>query len=110
MFLKKEKSHKGLDLESMVGLARWIPSLTLEIALFMLFLSCLLCFHARLFVDALWSPAGKGLTSWLLFVMSTCDVVTFPMVPRVRCGACLYRFLITALFLSFRNPNAHGRV
>ena len=21
--------------------------------------------HARLFVDALWSPAGKGLTSWL---------------------------------------------
>ena len=23
----------------------------------------LLCFHARLFVDALWSPAGKGLTS-----------------------------------------------
>ena len=31
----------------------------------------LLCFHARLFVDALWSPAGKGLTSWLSFVMST---------------------------------------
>ena len=29
----------------------------------------LLCFHARLFVDALWSPAGKGLTSWLSFVM-----------------------------------------
>ena len=25
----------------------------------------LLCFHVRLFVDALWSPAGKGLTSWL---------------------------------------------
>ena len=22
----------------------------------------LLCFHARLFVDALWSPAGEGLT------------------------------------------------
>ena len=30
----------------------------------------LLCFHARLFVDALWSPAGKGMTSWLSFVMS----------------------------------------
>ena len=29
----------------------------------------LLCFHACLFVDALWSPAGKGLTSWLSFVM-----------------------------------------
>ena len=25
----------------------------------------LLCFHARLFVDALWSPAEKGLTSCL---------------------------------------------
>ena len=39
----------------------------------------LLCFHARLFVDALWSPAGEGLTSWLSFVMSNCDVVTFPV-------------------------------
>ena len=28
------------------------------------------CFYARLFVDALWSPAGKGLTSCLSFVMS----------------------------------------
>ena len=39
----------------------------------------LLCFHARLFVDALWSPAGKGLTSWLSFVLYNCDVVTFPI-------------------------------
>ena len=61
----------------------------------------LLCFHARLFVDALWSPAGKGLTSWLSFVMSNCDVVTFPLVSWVRCGALLYRFLIFALFLTF---------
>ena len=42
---------------------------------------------AALFVDALWSPAGKGLTSWLSFVMSNCDVVTFPLVSWVRCGA-----------------------
>ena len=47
----------------------------------------LLYFHARLFVDAFWSPAGKGLTSWLTFVMSNCDVVTFPLVSWVRCGA-----------------------
>ena len=47
----------------------------------------LLCFHARLFVDALWSPAGKGLTSWLSFVMSNCDVVTFSLVSWVRFGA-----------------------
>ena len=25
--------------------------------------------HSRLFIAALWSPEGKGLTSWLLFVM-----------------------------------------
>ena len=33
---------------------------------------CLLCFFcARLFICALWSPAGKGLTSWLSFVVSS---------------------------------------
>ena len=26
----------------------------------------------------LWSPSGKGLTSWLSFVMSNCEVVTLP--------------------------------
>ena len=31
---------------------------------------CLLCFCARLFICALRSPAGKGLTSWLSFVVS----------------------------------------
>ena len=41
---------------------------------------CLLCFRACLFIDALWSPAGKVLTSWLSFVMSNCEVVTFPLV------------------------------
>ena len=32
----------------------------------------------HLFIAALWSPAGKGLTSWLLFVMFNCVFVTFP--------------------------------
>ena len=32
---------------------------------------CLLCLCARLFICALWSPAEKGLTSWLSFVVST---------------------------------------
>ena len=32
----------------------------------------------RLFIAALWSPAGKGLTSWLSFVMFDCVFVTFP--------------------------------
>ena len=34
---------------------------------------CLLCLCARLFICALWSPAGKGLTSWLSFVVSNCE-------------------------------------
>ena len=33
---------------------------------------CLLRLCMRLFICALWSPAGKGLTSWLLFVVSNC--------------------------------------
>ena len=31
---------------------------------------CLLCLCAHLFICALWSPAGKGLTPWFSFVMS----------------------------------------
>ena len=54
----------------------------------MLFMSCfLLCFRARLFIDVLWSPAGKGLTSWLSFVKYDWEAVTFPLVSWVRCGA-----------------------
>ena len=45
-----------------------------------------LCFRVRLFIDALWFPVGKGLTSWLSFVMSNCEFVTFPLVSWVRCG------------------------
>ena len=34
----------------------------------------------------LWSPAGKGLTSRLSFVVSICKFVTFPLVSWVRCS------------------------
>ena len=36
---------------------------------FVLFVFAMFC--ARLFICALWSPAGKGLTSWLSFVVSS---------------------------------------
>ena len=52
-----------------------------------IFVLFLLNLHARLFIDALWPPAGKGLTSWLSFVMSNSDVVTFPLISWVMCGA-----------------------
>ena len=29
---------------------------------------------------ALWSPVGKGLASWLSFVVSNCELVTIPFV------------------------------
>ena len=38
---------------------------------------CLLCLCARLFICALWSPAGKRLASWLSFVMFNGVFVTF---------------------------------
>ena len=53
----------------------------------MLFVLFLLCFRARLLIDALWSSAWKGLTSWLSFVKSDCEFVTFPLVSWVRSGA-----------------------
>ena len=43
---------------------------------------CYLCLVfvmlSRPFIAALWSPAGKGLTSWLSFVMFNSIFVTFP--------------------------------
>ena len=40
---------------------------------------CLVCVMlSPLFIAALWSTAGKGLTSWLSFVMFNCVFVTFP--------------------------------
>ena len=47
---------------------------------------CLQCLCAPLFICALYSTAGKGLTSWLSFVVSNCEFVTFILVSWVRCG------------------------
>ena len=42
---------------------------------------CYLCLVfvmvSRLFIAAVWSPSGKGLTSWLLSVMFNCVCVPF---------------------------------
>ena len=55
----------------------------------------LLYFCARLFIYALWSPAGKGLTSW-----PRLWCLIFLLVHWVRCGVLLNRFLIFAIFLT----------
>ena len=48
-----------------------------------MFLFCLvfamLC--ARLFICALWSPTGKGLTSWLSFVVSSVNLLLSQWYP-----------------------------
>ena len=41
---------------------------------------CLICLCARLFICAVWSPAGKGLTSWLSFVVSAVSQVWYLIV------------------------------
>ena len=54
----------------------------------------LLCFFCLVFAMplcasvycALWSHAVKGLTSWLSFVVSICEFVTFPLVSWVKYG------------------------
>ena len=67
------------------------------------FVLCLLCICMRLFICALWSPAGKRLTSWLSFVVSNCKFVTSPSVCCVRFSTWLYRFLIFAPLLTFQD-------
>ena len=42
---------------------------------------CLLCLCARLFICALWSHAGKGLTSWLSFVVSAVSMTLSHRYP-----------------------------
>ena len=44
----------------------------------LIYLSCIFYVYVHLFIDALWSPAGKGQTSGLSFVVSNLEVVAFP--------------------------------
>ena len=45
----------------------------------------------------------ERLTSWLSFVVSNCEFITFPLVSWVRCGTWLYRFLIFEPLLTLIN-------
>ena len=50
------------------------------------FVLSLLCLCVRLFICALWSPAGKGADLLALVCGVYCEFVTFPWVSWVRCG------------------------
>ena len=59
---------------------------------------CVIYVLSRLFIAALWSPEGKGLTSWLLFVMF---IVLLLLSHLVSWDCCCTWFLILAVFLNF---------
>ena len=52
----------------------------------MQFMSCVFHALASVYNAALSSPAGKGLTSWLLFVMLSCVLSLSHVVSWVGCG------------------------
>ena len=54
---------------------------------FLLCVSCLSILLACLFLIALWSPAGKGLTSWLLYVMFLVFLSLSHVMSLIRCVA-----------------------
>ena len=64
-----------------------------SICLVFVMLSCL-------FIAALWSPEGKGLTSWLKFVTFIVILLLSHLVSWDRCGTWLYWYLIFAVFLT----------
>ena len=85
---------------------------------------CLPCLCARLFACALWSPAGKGLTSWLSFVVSIvslslshsilgqvwylivsipdlCTLTYFFNIPSIVCGIGVLNFILLCVIFMF---------
>ena len=69
---------------SEIGLSPPVKYFTVcsKVVLLWWFILCYFCIVfvmlLRLLIAALWSPAGKRLTSWLSFVVLNCVVVSFP--------------------------------
>ena len=53
---------------------------------YLCYLCLVLVMLSCLFIAALWSPEGKGLASWLLFVMLIVIVMLSNLVFWGRCG------------------------
>ena len=74
-------------------------------AVLLLWIICVICVLCLSCVrvcslPALWSPEGKGLTSWLWCVMFIVILLLSHLVSWDRCGTWLCRFLIRAVFLT----------
>ena len=50
---------------------------------------CVFLMPLRLLMAALWSPAGKGLPSWLLLVMFIVFLLLPHVISWVRCGTLI---------------------
>ena len=68
----------------------------------MYFLCLVFLMLSCVFIAALLSAAGKGLTSRLFLSMFIVFLLLSHVVSRVRCGTRLYCFLNFALFLTWR--------
>ena len=58
--IQNEKGETGLS-----PLVKYLVTIPRRWIISVISVLFLLCFCAGLFIDALWSPAGKGLTDWL---------------------------------------------
>ena len=62
---------------------------------------CLVLFmHSRLFIAALCSTAGKGLTSQLLFVLFNCVTESHVLAPFILFRNILSLFMLPATFVN----------
>ena len=79
-----QHQNQGLGWRRITGLSPPVILFTdrskavLLLSIICVFLCLAFVMLSRPFIAALWSPAGKGLISWLLFVMLNCTFVTFP--------------------------------
>ena len=82
------------------NLKKWTPD-TFKFHFSVLFL---LCFHARLFIDALWPLLGKG---WPLCSRLWC-LIAFQSVSWVRCGLdCIDSWSLPSFLLSCISLGQH---
>ena len=66
-----------------------------------MFLCLVLLMLSRLFIAALWSPGGTGLTSWVLLVMFIAFFVHYIWYPGSGVVLDCIVTLISALYLTF---------
>ena len=78
-----------------------VPRRYIFCGLFVGFFCLVFLMLSPLFIAALWSPAWKGLTSWLFLVMLIVFFLIFNVIFCLRCGTWLYYFLIFAVVLTF---------